>query len=147
MFRTILNWLSGIHTQHTATRRRGFRPHLEALEERWCLDGTWKWTGAPMVDSNWSNAGGVVWQKWDPILQVYAATAANQYPGMAGSTGDIVLFNDALAGNAILDVAAGPLRALQIIGYVDRLTLNHSLEVTGSSGNFLMTSDARISIA
>ena len=57
----------------------------EKLEERDCPAGNWVWVCPMTGDHLWSDPNGGNW-----VVNGVAA-AAGQYPGMTGSTGDIVL--------------------------------------------------------
>ncbi len=73
--------------------------------------------------------------------------AAGQYPGMAGSTGDSVLFDTISAGPATVDVSVNPLRDLQFTNWTDKLTVNNSLRVTGNTGSFILEDASTITLA
>lgn len=105
-----------------------------------CPAGTWTWNGPLGMNSNWSNAGGGNW------LLNGAAVGANQYPGMAGSNNDVVLFNVARTGPATLDVGINTLNALQFTNWMDTLTVNAGLSLPVSGGSFALTDGSTIAL-
>jgi hypothetical protein len=72
---------------------------------------------------------------------------ANNYPGMAGSLNDVVIFSTIAAGPATLDVTITPLDTLQLTNWTDTLTLNNSVVVNGSRGSFALIDGSTISLA
>lgn len=114
------------------------------------MDGTWSWVGLAAGGASlpWSNPTGANW------LRNGVAVGANQYPGMAGSTNDVALFNKAFtAGGAVINPATldvllpNQLLSLQFTGWTDTLTLNNNLSLTGATGDFLLTDNSTISMA
>lgn len=123
-----------------ASRRRPplrARPMVEGLEDRWCPAGTWEWNDP--LGGNWSNAAGSLW------VHNGALAPANDYPGMAGSTNDVVEFSSSNTGPCTLDVAPpNPIKSLEINGWNDTLTLNNPLTVT--AGDFQLMDNSTISL-
>jgi hypothetical protein len=65
---------------------------------------------------------------------------------MAGSTNDVVSFNTPGSGPATLNVPINPLAGLGITNWRDTLTLDDSVTVTGTNGNFALTDPSTITL-
>jgi hypothetical protein len=120
---------------------------LEELEPRDCPAGTWTWVGptpANAGDGLWSNPFGQDW------MHNNAMAAPNQYPGMAGSQNDIVLFNNQNCAKTVTvsaNLLVQPLQSLQLTGWIGTLNLDSPVQVTGTTGSFSLTDGSTINIA